>query len=87
VPSKLPGPSFFSGQAESEMTLIGVVEAGVEEGCKILRVGQAQYQLVGSTDPQIRPGAKLSVRGIANPNLVTTCQQGTPFQVIEVQPG
>jgi hypothetical protein len=42
------------------------------------------YQLVGSADAVIKPGARLTVRGRPNLNLVTTCQQGTPFQVVEV---
>jgi hypothetical protein len=61
------------------------VEAGVEHGCTVLRTGDEVYQLVGSADPMIKPGARLAVRGRPNPNLITTCQQGTPFQVIEVR--
>ena len=43
------------------------------------------WQLVGSADPLIQPGARLSVTGRPNPDLVTTCQQGTPLQVIAVR--
>ena len=85
--SNLPSPSFSSGKgASGETTVVGVVEEGVERGCLILRAGDQMYQLVGSADPQIKPGARLSVRGRLNPNLVTTCQQGTPLQVVAVQP-
>jgi NADH:ubiquinone oxidoreductase subunit F (NADH-binding) len=80
-------PPFSSGKgASGETTVVGVVEEGVERGCMILRAGDQVYQLVGSADPQIKPGARLSVRGRLNPGLVTTCQQGTPLQVIAVQP-
>ncbi|HEY2948937.1 MAG TPA: hypothetical protein VGJ53_11150 [Micromonosporaceae bacterium] len=70
---------------QAEITVVGVVEAGVEHGCTVLRTGDEVYQLVGSADPMIKPGARLAVRGRPNPNLITTCQQGTPFEVIEVR--
>lgn len=69
-----------------EITVVGVVEEGVEHGCKLLRTDGELYQLVGSASPLIRSGARLRVRGRPNPSLQTTCQQGTPFQVDEVQP-
>jgi hypothetical protein len=84
--SPVPLAPKSSGSAQAEVTLYGVVEDGVERGCKILRVGGAVYQLVGSTDPLITAGARLAVRGRPDPNLATTCQQGTPFQVTQVQP-
>lgn len=83
---KLPTPTFSSsGKAQGEITVVGVVEDGVEHGCKILRTGDQLYQLVGSADPLIQAGARLSVRGRPNPGLLTTCQQGTPLQVVEVR--
>jgi hypothetical protein len=85
-PSDLPRPSFTSGKAPAEITVVGVVEEGVEHGCTILRSGEALYQLMGSTDPLIVVGARLSVTGKPNPGLVTTCQQGTPLQVLVVRP-
>lgn len=69
------------------IVIVGVVEAGVEHGCTMLRTDTVLYQLVGSADPLIRPGARLSVRGSPKPDLVTTCQQGVPFQVVEVHAG
>jgi hypothetical protein len=56
----------------------------VEHGCMMLRTAHELYQLVGSADTAIRPGARVAVRGRPNPNLITTCQQGTPFQVVQV---
>ena len=85
-PSDLPRPSFTSGKAPAEITVVGVVEEGVEHGCTILRSGEALYQLMGSTDPLIMIGARISVTGKTNPGLVTTCQQGTPLLVIAVRP-
>ena len=81
-----PLPQKSSGNAQGEITVVGVVEEGVERGCRILRAGDQMYQLIGSSDPLITVGARLSVRGRPNPGLVTTCQQGTPFQVVQVQP-
>jgi hypothetical protein len=73
-----------SPKPQTEITVVGVVEAGVEHGCTMLRTAGPLYQLVGSADARIRPGARLAVRGRPNPNLITTCQQGIPFQVVEV---
>ena len=78
-----PKPT-FSSKPQAEITVVGVVEAGVEHGCTMLRTADELYQLVGSADPVIQPGARLTVRGRPNPNLITTCQQGTPLQVLEV---
>ena len=66
--------------------ITGVVEMGVEHGCTLLRTADALYQLTGSADPLIVPGAHLVVRGRPRLDLATTCQQGTPFQVTEVLP-
>ena len=84
----LPPPSFPTAKSPSPLDpveIVGVVEEGVENGCTMLRTGDELYQLVGSADPLIRPGASLTVRGQPRPELMTTCQQGVPFQVIEVR--
>jgi hypothetical protein len=78
-----PKPT-FSPKPQAEITVVGVVEAGVEHGCTMLRTADELYQLVGSADAVIQPGARLTVRGRPNPNLITTCQQGIPLQVLEV---
>jgi hypothetical protein len=87
--SNSPSPQFspkptLPTKSQGEVTVIGVVEEGVEHGCVMLRTADTLYQLVGSSSPMIAPGARLSVRGKPNPSLLTTCQQGTPFQVLEV---
>ena len=69
----------------AEITVTGTVEAGVERGCRIFRTADVIYQLVGSADPRIQAGARLTVRGRPDPALMTTCQQGTPLRVIEIQ--
>jgi hypothetical protein len=84
--SGLPRPNSVSAKPQGEITVVGVIEEGVEHGCTILRSGEALYQLIGSTDPLIVIGARLSVTGKPNPGLVTTCQQGLPLQVTAVRP-
>ena len=86
--SPMPSPSYspkYPPPPPGEVTVTGIVEAGVERGCVILRAGLTIYQLVGQ-DPAIVEGAKVTVRGRPDPDLVTTCQQGTPLHVIEVTP-
>jgi hypothetical protein len=72
------------------VTLTGQVVAGVEGGCKLLSSGGTNYLLLPSgsvTDADIPVGAKVTVRGRPQPDMMTTCQQGTPFMVTEVLPG
>lgn len=66
---------------EPGMTVRGTVAEGVEAGCLILNTGTAQYLLLGA-DPAIAvAGAEIEVTGRAEPGAMTTCQQGTPFNV------
>lgn len=82
--SVLPSKPTGSPPTQDPIEIVGVVEAGVERGCMLLRTATELYQLTGSVDPIIRPGAHLTVRGRPRPDLMTTCQQGVPFQVTEV---
>ncbi|MEU7477038.1 hypothetical protein AB0A63_13710 [Lentzea sp. NPDC042327] len=67
------------------MTVRGTVSGGVESGCLLLDTGTAQYLLLGA-DPAIAvAGAVVEVSGRAEPGAMTTCQQGTPFQVTRTQ--
>ena len=86
VPSApLSSQSAGSSPSQGAIEIVGAVEAGVEHGCTLLRTNGTLYQLFGSSDPLIRPGARLTVRGWPRPGLLTTCQQGIPFQVAEVR--
>ncbi|TDC53495.1 hypothetical protein E1258_24465 [Micromonospora sp. KC207] len=58
-------------------TLTGTVEAGVEPGCRLLD----GYQLIGGPTDVLAAGAKVTVTGRAQPDMLTTCQQGIPFVV------
>ena len=63
-------------------TLTGIVTPGVEHRCLLL----GGYLLVGGDQAVIRAGAHVTVTGRVVPDLITTCQQGTPFVVTSAQP-
>lgn len=58
-------------------TLSGTVQAGVEANCLLLD----GYLLVGGPRDVLTVGARVTVVGEVHAGLMTTCQQGTPFQV------
>ena len=92
-PNLSPSPLTTSGgisggkspDAGAEITLTGEIEEGVEAGCMLLRAGDRAYLLLGGDRNMIRQGGRVTVRGKPQPGLMTTCQQGTPFQVSEVR--
>jgi hypothetical protein len=67
------------------MTLTGEVQEGVEAGCLVMKSDSQTYLLVGGDRQLVRPGNRVTVRGRPDPNMITTCQQGTPFVVAEVR--
>ncbi|WP_431904241.1 hypothetical protein [Micromonospora carbonacea] len=81
LPPKPGGPSVPPGVGAT--TLTGTVEAGVEPGCRLLD----GYQLVGGPADVLAAGAKVEVTGRAQPDLLTTCQQGIPFVVESARRG
>jgi hypothetical protein len=64
------------------MTLTGNVTPGVEANCLLLD----GYLLVGGPREHLRAGARVTVTGRVQADLMTTCQQGTPFVVETAQP-
>ncbi|MEU8296700.1 hypothetical protein AB0C04_05365 [Micromonospora sp. NPDC048909] len=62
-------------------TLTGTIAPGVEPGCLLLD----GYLLVGGPRNVLTAGAKVTVSGRVEPNMMTTCQQGTPFVVESAQ--
>jgi hypothetical protein len=84
LPSGKPG---VMPPMRDPIEVTGVVEVGVEPGCTLLRTDTDLYQLMGSADPRITPGVCLTVVGRPTTDIVTTCQQGTVLQVLEVRPG
>ncbi|WP_433390027.1 hypothetical protein [Micromonospora sp. KLBMP9576] len=75
-PPKSPGAPSASPPAGGT-TLTGTVTAGVEPNCLLLD----NYLLVGGPRDVLTPGAKVTVTGRVQRDLLTTCQQGTPFLV------
>lgn len=83
-PPASPGGSKTPGK-DNTMELRGTVESGVEAGCLILKAGGKTYNLIGGDQDVVKPGATVVVRGSEKPDMVTTCQQGVPFQVVEAR--
>jgi len=74
-----PGVPTASGRP---ITVDGVVEAGVEPGCRVLAAAGTQYQVLGENIPV---GVPVRVTGVPQPGVLTTCQQGTPMRVTKWQ--
>jgi hypothetical protein len=73
-----------TGKPGRTLELRGVVEPGVEAGCRLLTSGGTTYLLVGGA---VTEGERVVVTGTVERDLVTTCQQGVPFRVTAVAPG
>jgi hypothetical protein len=69
-PTTLPGPT----------ELTGFPEAGVESGCWLLD----GYLLLGGDQELIGSGREVQITGAVTEDVMTTCQQGTPFRVDSV---
>jgi hypothetical protein len=69
-----------------EKTITGKPEDGVEFDCLIMRADGTVYLLLGGDRALLKSGRTVAVRGKPNPSLMTTCQQGIPFEVSEVRP-
>ena len=82
LPSDPAGP-------ETSQTIKGTVTAGVEPGCLVLKGDTGSYLLVFADESlrsSAKVGAQVTVVGKAEPGMMTTCQQGTPFTVTSVLP-
>ena len=65
------------------ITVSGTVSDGVEAGCLVLTTDDGTYTLIGQTRG-LTAGRQVTLRGVPAPDVLTTCQQGTPFRVLEV---
>jgi hypothetical protein len=83
-PSSSQSP--YHSYSPGELTLTGQVQEGVEAGCLVMTSGGQTYQLVGGDRQVLRAGKRVTVRGRPTPGMVTICQQGTPFEVVEARP-
>ena len=76
----------MGSKGAGQVTIRGQVEAGVEAGCVLLKAEDGQaYLLVGGDRMLIAAGGRLEVVGEPQPGLMTTCQQGIPFQVAQAR--
>lgn len=86
-----PSPSMTrpgTGKPMPTQTLTGVVSAGVENGCLLLKqsMSPTSYLLVGGDRSLLRPGATVQVTGRVNTEMASYCQQGILFEVDTVNP-
>jgi hypothetical protein len=65
------------------VTVTGTVSDGVEAGCLVLTTDDGTYTLIGQTRG-LTAGSQVTLRGVPAPDVLTTCQQGTAFRVLEV---
>lgn len=76
------GPPTTTGRPAT-VRVSGTVSDGVEPGCTILTSNGVTYQLIWRHGtPVIHP--TMEVEGTVQPDLMTTCQQGTPLVVDRV---
>lgn len=77
VGDPLDGPQLVS--------VAGTVEDGVEPGCVVLSDADgAQWTLTGPLRT-LPHGVPLTIKGTVTPGLLTTCQQGEPIRVRQVE--
>jgi hypothetical protein len=79
-PSASPSPS--------SQTITGVVSAGVEPHCLILRDAAGSHSLYFHDEAlrsSVPAGARVTLVGHPEPGMMTTCQQGEPFIVTAVR--
>ncbi|BBH66555.1 hypothetical protein ACTI_32400 [Actinoplanes sp. OR16] len=76
-------PSLPSKDAGGSTTLTGTVTEGVEPGCLLLD-GHLLIFNDAAQKGSVKAGDQVTVTGKADKDLMTTCQQGTPFKVSSV---
>jgi hypothetical protein len=78
-----PGPTGIPIGTGRPVTIDGIIEAGVEPGCKILIAGNTRFLVLGGQDAPM--GVPVRVEGVLQPGVLSTCQQGTPLRVTSVK--
>ena len=79
-----PAPTDLPTASGRPVTVEGIVEDGVEPGCKVLTAGNTSYLLLGG-GVDVPMGVPVRVEGVLAPGVLSTCQQGTPLRVTDVQ--
>src|SRR4051794_6057760 len=85
----LPTPTKGGPTAAGAQTITGMVSAGVEPGCVLLTGSSGSHLLIfadASLKAKAEDGARVVVSGKAEPDMMTTCQQGIPFVVTAIRP-
>jgi hypothetical protein len=78
-----PAPTDLPTASGRPVTVEGIVEEGVEPGCKVLTTGNTSYLILGGKD--VPTGVRVRVEGVLQPGVLSTCQQGTPLRVTSIQ--
>jgi len=89
LPNDPPPVSLAPKGSAGAQTITGTVTSGVEPGCLLLTGGSESYLLIfedAALRARAKVGARITVTGLADPTMMTTCQQGTPFVVASVRP-
>jgi hypothetical protein len=86
-PKPNPNPKPTGKPGRAVVTVRGTVSTGVEAGCLMLTANGTAYQLVGGDRSALRAGRTVEVVGEVQPELATTCQQGTPLLVRQIKIG
>ncbi len=78
-----------SGATGGTTTLTGTIEAGVESGCFVLvgQDGTVLANLIGIDTVATPAGSVVDVTGTFEEDMMTTCQQGTPFSITTIEVG
>lgn len=85
TPGEDPG-SMVDPPAGTPMTLRGVATEGVEVGCVVMNAEDGNvYLLIGGDRTVINSGSRIEVQVHLQPDLMTTCQQGTPAVVVSAR--
>jgi len=87
TPSAGAGPSGSAAIPGTPTKLTGTITAGVESNCFVLTddSGAVVANLIGVDKASAPLGTKVVVSGKFEPDLMTTCQQGTPFAVAVIE--
>ncbi|HEV7653574.1 MAG TPA: hypothetical protein VGP36_02400 [Mycobacteriales bacterium] len=78
-----PGPTGIPIGTGKPVVIDGIIETGVEPGCKVLNAGNTRYLVLTSKD--VPMGVPVRVEGVLQPGVLSTCQQGTPLRVTSVK--
>jgi len=90
-PSPLPPtsppstPQKRGGISAGKLTLTGTIEAGVEHGCLVLTDDRTKRRvnLSGGNQDIVKAGATVTVVGVIRGDMLSYCQQGPIFQVLQ----